>query len=407
MAQKKKAKDRGYGNGSIYYNEKRECWVGQYVLGTKPDGRPERRTVYGKNETEVRKKLNSVLAEANCTTYVYVQKSTVEDFLKMWLTTVKRIQLKEKSYDRLEETIEKDVVPYIGHIQVGALESCDVQNMISKLFDSGRAYSSIKKAYEAVNAAYKWGVSVRPPKVKDNPCVCVSLPNKKNCKPTEIRFYTSEEAQQIAEAALKKYPCGTPHYPLGGAIVLVLNTGLRLGELVALEWDRDIDLENRVLTVRNNVVKVRDRKEGAKKKFVEKVQSTTKSEAGQNREIPLNESAIVALNALREYTGSSKYVLATRDGNRKSARDIDKLMRRVVLRAGLPQEKVYGIHALRHTFATLMLQNNVDIKIVSELLGHSSISITYNTYIHVIKSQKRKAIAALPNIVLLDGAAAN
>lgn len=106
-----------------------------------------------------------------------------------------------------------------------------------------------------------------------------------------------------------------------------------------------------------------------------------------------------ALNALKAVTGKSKYVLATKDGNRKSARDIDKLVRRVILRAGFPEEKVYGPHALRHTFATLLLQTGTDVKIVSELLGHSTVSITYNTYIHVIKEQKAKALSSLPNIV--------
>ena len=91
-------------------------------------------------------------------------------------------------------------------------------------------------------------------------------------------------------------------------------------------------------------------------------------------------------------------MLATKAGNRKSARDVDKLMRRIVLRAGFPEEKVYGLHSLRHTFATLMLLQKVDIKTVSELLGHSSVDITYKTYIHVIKEQKRAAIASLPNI---------
>ena len=92
-------------------------------------------------------------------------------------------------------------------------------------------------------------MTVKPPKVKDNPCVSVILPNKRKCKQSDIRFYTAEEAMRLTNAAFDAYPCGTPHYPLGGAIVLVLNTGVRLGELIALEWERDIDMEHRVLTV--------------------------------------------------------------------------------------------------------------------------------------------------------------
>lgn len=91
---KKKGKSkgkRGYGNGSIYYNEKRQYWVGQYKVGTKPDGRPDVKTVYGKSENEVRKKLNELITEANRTAYVYVQKSSVKSFLELWLVTVKNL----------------------------------------------------------------------------------------------------------------------------------------------------------------------------------------------------------------------------------------------------------------------------------------------------------------------------
>ena len=68
----------------------------------------------------------------------------------------------------------------------------------------------------------------------------------------------------------------------------------------------------------------------------------------------------------------------------------------------LPEDKIYGPHALRHTFATLLLSNGVDIKTVSELLGHADVNITYNTYIHVIKEQKAKAVASLPNLISKD-----
>lgn len=391
-------RDRGYGRGSVYFSEGRSCWIGQVKLGTKPNGKPDVKAVYAKTEKEAHRKLNLVLEEASRSQYAYVQKQSVKEYLDLWSTTIKRLELKDKSYDRLEQTITADVVPYVGAIQLAALESSDVQAMIQSLFDSGRAYSSIKKAYEAVNAAFKWGLSVNPPKVKLNPCAGVKLPSKKLFKPTQIKFYTEEEARAITKAALGKYPCGTPHYPLGGAIVLVLNTGIRLGELMALEWKRDIDIENRTLTVHHTIVTVKDRSKDAKRNYIVKEQESTKTDSGQDREIPLNDMALLALDSLRVQTGQFKYVLATKAGNRKSARDVDKLMRRIVLRAGFPEEKVYGLHSLRHTFATLMLLQKVDIKTVSELLGHSSVDITYKTYIHVIKEQKRAAIASLPNI---------
>ena len=390
---------RGYGNGTVYFRQSDNRWVGKYKIGTKPDGKPDVKVVYGKTEAECHKKLKAIIDEANKTSYVYVKKETVSDFLDTWLSTVKRVELKPKSFDRLEQTVSYDVKPYIGNIQVGALSSDDVQKMLSDLKDNGKAYSSVKKAYDAINAVYKWGLNSKPPKVKDNPVTAVIVPSKKLFEQSEIKFYTQEEASLICKAAIDKYKCGTPHYPLGAAVVLAINTGLRLGELIALEWDRDIDLENKMLYVHHTIVTVKDRSENATKKYVTKEQDTTKSDAGQDRPIPLNNDAVSALTILKEVTGDSKYVLATKDGQRKSARDIDKLVRRVIRRAGFPEEKVYGPHALRHTFATLLLSSGIDVKIVSELLGHSNVSITYNTYIHVIKEQKAKALSSLPNII--------
>lgn len=393
---------RAYGSGTVYYSESKQRWIGQYTIGTKPDGKPDKKTVYAKTEAECHKKLKTIIDEANKSQYVYVQKDTVSSFLNTWLTTVKKLQLKEKSYDRLEQTIIYSVNPYIGNIQLAALESKDVQFMIAELQKNGKSYSSIKKAYDSIHAAFNWALNCRPPMVKYNPANGVVLPSKNQFKPSDIKFYTAKEAATISETALKRYPNGTPWYPLGGLVVLAINTGLRIAELTALEWERDIDLTNKLLYVHNTIVIVKDRSKDAKKKYIIKDQDTTKTEAGQDRVVPLNDDAVLALETLKTVTGKYKYVFSTKDGNRKSLRDIDKIVRRVIIRAGFPKEKVYGAHALRHTFATLMLSNGVDIKIVSELLGHSNVSVTYNTYIHIIKEQKIKAISKLPNIVAIN-----
>ena len=390
---------RNHGTGSVYFNEKENVWIGAYTVGKKPNGKPDVKHVRGKTEAECHRKLNKLIDESKKSDYVYVQKDTLENYLDNWLTTVKRLQLKPKSYDRLEQTIRKDVAPAIGQIQIGALTTADVQKMIADMQANDKSRSSIKKAYDAVNAAYKWGLKCTPPAVRSNPCSGVELPGTDKFDPVEIKFYTADEARKISEVALQRYKKGTPWYPLGGLVVVGLNTGLRVGELAALEWDRDIDMEARLLYVHKNVVVVKDRSKDAKRSYTEKEQNSTKTDAGQDRVIPLNDDAIAALNTLKQVTGNSKYVFATKDGNRKSLRDLDKIVRRVIRRAGFPEEKVYGPHSLRHTFATLLLSNGVDVKVVSELLGHSSVMITYNTYIHVIKEQKAKALSSLPNFI--------
>ena len=73
-------------------------------------------------------------------------------------------------------------------------------------------------------------------------------------------------------------------------------------------------------------------------------------------------------------------------------RYLDRMFRKIAVAAGFEENKIYGLHSLRHTFASRLFANGEDVKTVSELLGHSDITITYNTYIHLINQQKKTAI---------------
>ena len=394
MGEKTAKRIRGYGNGTVYFRSSDQRWVGKYKIGTKSDGKPDMKVIYAKSEAECHRKLKDVIDEAKKTDYVEVQKQLVSDYMEYWLTSVKALDLKPKSYDRLEQTIKYHVNPYIGCLQIHAVTTDDVQKMIAKLTKDGKSYSTIKKAYEAVNAAYKWGICCDPPKVKKNPAAGVKLPNRKLFTQKEIPFYTAAEAAQLITHALSKHGNGKRRYPLGAFVPLLINTGLRMSEVLALKWEQDIDLENKTLTVHNNVVFVKDREKDKGYKLLE--QDSVKTDAGQDRVIPLNAEAYNALLDLKDHTGQYTWVMTTRKNTQVKPRQLDQMFRRIAVAAGLPEEKIYGVHALRHTFATLLLSNGVDIKTVSELLGHSDVTITYNTYIHVIKELKVKALDAIP-----------
>ena len=176
---------REYGTGSVY-QRKDGYWVGSIVAGTKPNGRRDYRVVYAKTEPEVKRKLKELIKEIHNGEYQYVQKQSVKEFMTEWLTTVKVNDLKPKSYDRLEQTLEKDVFPYIGMQQIHSIRADDIQKMINDLRDNGRSYSSIKKAYDAVNACFNNGLHRQ--KVKNNPADVeallsqTSLQDSSNCK---------------------------------------------------------------------------------------------------------------------------------------------------------------------------------------------------------------------------------
>lgn len=389
-----KREKRESGTGSIALR-KDGRWCARVMIGRNADGKVVMKNFYGKSEAEAKRKLKEFQKEFKASEYINVQKRSVSDYMLDWLENVKRNDLKPKSYDRLEQTIKKDVIPRIGNYQIGALNADHVQKMINDMLRDGKGRSSIKKAYDAVNACFKRGLILRS--VASNPCLGVVLPGKARFAPKKIHFFTAAEASIVAEACLSDYKNGKTRYALGPAFVLDLNTGLRVGELCALNWDTDIDLDNRVLHVNRNRVVVVDRDDGATRKTKVIEQATTKTEAGTGRQVPLNDDAYNSLVTLAERTGKTGYVLKTSTGQPVRPDQLDSVFRRILGRTTLPEEKRhYGIHALRHTFATTLLSNGVDIKIVSELLGHADISITYDTYIHVINEQKKAALDVMP-----------
>lgn len=388
-----KEKRRDYGSGSIS-QRKDGKWTARMIIGRQENGNLKYRTFLGKSEREARKRLEDFKKEYYRNDSQTVQRNTVANYMLDWLHNVKANELKPKSYDRLEQTINNQVIPAIGHLQIAAVQPDDVQKMINDLKSAGISYSTIKKAYDAVNECFRTGIIKKS--VIYNPALGVTIPTKKSFGKTKIKCYTREEADRLCTAAVAHYVNGKPIYRLGNVVVLALNTGLRYAELLGLKWS-DISFDDRLLTVSETRVIVRDRSADAENKYKVVGQDSAKTESSE-RTIYLNDKAYNALLQLHDVTGAYTYVLATKEGNPPPQRYIDRLLRKIAVSAGFEEDKIYGFHALRHTFASRLFEKGVDVKTVSEILGHSDVTITYNTYIHLIKDQKRNAIAKLDDL---------
>lgn len=300
---------RDYGSGSIS-QRKDGTWTARMVIGVNEKGKPRIKALYGKTEREVKKKLKEFQKEFYKNDQTVVQKNTVESYMLNWLHTNKKNTLKPKSYDRLEQTITYQVIPQIGHIQLAAIQANDVQNMINNLAEAGMSYSTIKKAYDAVNECFRTGIIQKT--VSFNPALGVTIPAKSSFGKKEICCYDESETKRLCEAAVSIYSNNKRIYRLGDAIVLDVNTGLRLAELLALKWS-DIDLDNRIIHISATRVMVKDRSVDASKKYVVIEQDSTKSQTS-TRGIHINDDAYDALMRLKEITGAFDYVLATKAG---------------------------------------------------------------------------------------------
>lgn len=348
---------------------------------------------YGKSESEVKQKLDKYKEDLIKHDYRVVAKTDVASYLNDWLTGELSLSLKPKSYDIKEYIINNLIVPNIGCISVGELTRGDVQKLIKKLVDSDYSYSTIKKVYDTLNQRFKRAVLDR--EVLYNPVLGVTLPKTSEIPVSDIRFFSADELSKIIELATSKHPTGTPVYRLGYEFQLMAYTGMRAGEVLALTWD-DIDFDKGHISINKNSVRIKERdSDGNVTGSKTIIQDSAKTRSG-NRIIPMSIKARAALDELKKINGGFKYVLSTKSGKMMSHRELAKTFAWVQKRAGV--EPPGSLHSLRHTFASRLIEKGTDIKVVSELLGHSDISITYNTYVHIIKEQKVKAISTLDEI---------
>lgn len=385
-----RTKRRAYGEGSVS-QRKDGLWVGRLRLGKKDDGKPNIKVVYGKSRQEALVKLDELKDSLNIEKPTTVSDfETVRELMLRWLFQNKKNEIKPSSFSRLEQTVHNQVLPVLGAYPVDDVTPQDVQKLLNDLFENGLSYSTIKKTYEAIRACYDKAVLQHS--AICNPAIGVSLPSKKKFPQQQIRYYTKEESLALRQAARACYRSGKPKHRLGDGIVLDLHTGLRCAELLGLQWE-DVDFEKCELTVCRSVVRVRNHS-GKGSNWIMVLQDDTKSEAGR-RTIPLNKTAMEALQHLYQITGQSQFVLSTANGIFLSQRNLDRMFRAICRDAGLPEEKIYGLHALRHTFATMLFELKVDIKEISTILGHSTVRVTYDTYVHPSHQSKKECVDVL------------
>lgn len=382
---------REHGQGTIYLR-KDGRWYGAVQNGYNENGKPKMITVYGKTEAEAKRKLKEKIKLINSDGLILqnntIKNITVEEYCTNWLKNVKVNELKPSSYDRKELTLSNQVYPSIGMLQLSQLSIDDVQEMINQLKKKELSYSSIKKAYEAINECCKYAI-IRGD-LQKNPCTGVTLPKNLKHQDGDIKFYTEKQIESLLKQATIKYNNGKNKYRLGYGIQLLLYTGLRIGEALALTWE-DVDIQNKTIKVNKNLKQVKNRDDNQSKyKII--VQNSTKTNSG-TRIIPLNNKSIEALKQIKKITGQYKYVFSTQTGKNMSSRTCDRMFRKIQENCGF--KEIYGVHALRHTFASLLFKKGVDVKTVSEILGHKDVSVTYNTYIHLIQEQKINAINLL------------
>lgn len=339
------------------------------------------KTVKG-TEKEAKAELRRMITEVEQGIAIRKLPIKVGDWMDQWV---------ENYLPHVEETtrvgyktkIKCYIKPALGDILVQSLRAYHVQKMVNDMMAKGLSAKNIKDTYNNVNAAMKKAVVLRM--IPYNPCEGVSLPKVKRYK---AKVYNITNIHKLLEIAK-----GTDMYL---PVLLCVTFGLRRGELLALRWS-DIDFENKLLKVRNNMVR-------GEKGFIIKA---PKSEAGI-RDLHIGDDLLEELRQARiQYFDDMcaygrgfqnlNFVIRQADGSPIRPDSMTQKWERFVEHHNLPHIR---LHDLRHSHATALIMAGVNPKVVQQRMGHSDVNITLNTYTHVLPEMDIEAAELLDQIML-------
>lgn len=298
---------------------------------------------------------------------------TTRELLIEWLECYKKERVKTRTYWRYHGIIELHILPELGDIEISSLTRRRIQEFLTHKKKEGNARSgeqlsstSTNLILTVLNLAFEYACDMEL--IEENPCVKLKrVPEDSRI----IASFTKDEQRRIellieTEGDRRLF-----------GVLLCLYSGLRIGELLALEWN-DVDLENGIITIDKTVYREKDNC-GKWQVCVDKPK--TKS---SERIIPLP-SYIV--EQLIEYKASarSNFVVENKKGERMSIRSYQFMFERLTEKAGV---RKLNFHALRHTFATRAIECGMDIKTLSEIMGHKNASVTLNRYAHSMLDTK-------------------
>ena len=364
---------RTHGEGTIY-QRKDGLWRGELTLGYDDDGKRIKKVFHSKDLEVVQKKLNDERYRLDRNIVVRDGDYTVEEWTRFWLENYKSNQVKSKTYDNYEYALDLHIAPAIGKIKLGKIRPDDVQRLYNQQHKRGLSTNTIRIVHVTLSQAFEQ--AVKNGLMYSNPCKATVRPKTQKKKVTAM---TSAQQERFLEH------CGNSTFHL--LFVFLLNTGLRVGEALPLVWT-DIDFGRPCVTVSKTMSDIvnRDGDGGRRRRVVVYEPKTAHGE----REVPLNKSAVAALGKL---DGGRHYVFASKNGTMLLYRNIRRALGDLLKAANLPDS--ITIHALRHSFATRLLEKGVNPKVVSALLGHATIQITLDTYSHAMPEIQNDAVGLL------------
>lgn len=375
------------GDGSVF-RRKDGRWQASCCVGFAADGKLIRKYFYGYTRKEAVEKMQKFKDNDG-------KKSKFDDALKLnewlniWLNTYKKHAVKPRTFEQYESVIRLYLSPTLGEIPLRDLHAFQVQNLLNSLYEKGLSRRSVEIVRIVLHAALNQARKIKI--LSEVPTEDLVLPRKEKYKP---RVLTEEEQNILIEELQKNY--------VGRALVFALFTGLRRGEILALEWS-DFDTEEKSINICKGLSRVRKYDCSGKKTSLEV--STPKLETSI-RTVPLIDKAIDLLkfhkaeqekykSLVGNFYHDQNVIFSSSTGGYIDPGNLNRKLKLAAEKIGIPP---LSSHAMRHTFATRGLEAGVSMKAMQEFLGHSSIQITGDIYTHLLKKQKKLEIDKMNNI---------
>lgn len=357
------------------------------------------KTVTCSSMREAQKELAKFVTaiEGGCT--YSASKNTLNEFSKQWLETYVKPNLSPTTYQSYNEKLNMHILPYLGHMRLDKIQPFDIDKLYNELLEKPTnrkdehgnfktlSPASVHRVHEILSSIFS--TALRWNLVPYNPCTKVIKPKYRRTKMTCYDEETSKKLiNKLLESAPLKYQC---------LVILAMLGGFRRGEIVGLHWD-DIDFKNKKITINRSVYYLGH--EGVNEK-------ATKTDSS-NRTIVISSICFDLLKQWRAEQGKMRLALGdkwhgaeniftTDDGRIMNPSTGPKWFAEFLKKHGFPHIR---FHDLRHTFATLLISYNVDVKTVSHKLGHASPTTTMNFYVHNLESTDKASAELLENMLI-------
>lgn len=370
------AKRRANGEGNIRKRSDGR-WEGRYTAGYDPvTGKRVIKNVLGKTQAEVKAKLKLAVEQAQQVDVIRADDYTVATWLRTWYELYSKPNVRPSTAEYYHRSIEQHVIPRLGDIKLSQLASRDIQKLYRDLQENGRLREAQKAKKPGLSNATVRGIHMMLHNALDR-AVKERLILRNPTEDCIIPKIEKQEMKILHPEDMSAYLKASDSRGVLPMFYLELVSGIRKGELVALLWD-DLDATSRTISVSKQAA-VRNG---------EIIISRPKTETSV-RKISIPQEAVELLIREHEKHPDTPYMFPSpKTGEMYHPDSVVNLHKKILKDAGLEHIR---FHDLRHTFATMALQNGVDVKTVSSMLGHYDAGFTLRTYTHATRQAQNEA----------------